>query len=1037
MDNRNLYSIGIDLGTEETYVSCVDDVGHAEIVALDEASAGLPSVFAFNRGGEPVFGIPALTLAQADSPRLVSNFVASLATPEWTHTFGRSTLDCVDVTSIFLGEVLRRAHQKAGHIREAVVATPLGDDLDAKEVLVEAGRRIGLNVMAVISPMTSITLGSGHRLFRGECSSGDAELAFNDAMILGLRQDKTTFDVWLSHFQEDYSVTVEAKEEGLSLGTGAWDDEAARFVASEFCRAFGVDADSVYSHESLLLKATKMRRTLLRKQVARVRLEHGAREALLEITIDQYNGLTQRYNQRIWSAIKSVLQHEGVGNGGRGHAGIDVLAVSNGSSWIPFLRHAIDKEFGTSATIDELPLDIASTGAAVRAAQLSRENRNDMAPPPGTPEATQLTESDVPVQATLVVESPDHYTEWLDIPPGERPPSHYVLLGLDLYESDTEIIRQAADTQMKRIRPRCFKHPEKGTAILNEIAKARVCLIDQDRKNQYDHLLRHGPPKSVPQEQMSSSDLGTTVDGSTFPELAEESPMDYVPTATRRRFRLRSSPDHRAADRASANGSATHWTQRAALLRDDLLVVVRSSVAKYESWRRKCAEIDPRLESLFVRGTFASVACVVFLMAMLILSTFDSGEDSLTTEARKDVTQESHGKETTPPPEAVDQFPQDDDLELSDPEELDLDDLRRPESHSTDRGTNFPARPPEPSLDAEPMEPVVEPDSDKLLGYLLHVECRERDTWIFVLPKDEVGRSTYRYGPARRSYLEHCVRGIARDRDFDDNIFNYLTGLEMTAGAKARATRSFVSRRTTKPPSPLGELVEVTGKIRGAGFGSKGEMDVETIRIQGNEDSEVIVGRGRTFVGGSPPNRSPLDDLVRSPGSRKTLDIEGSCGAFHGDMHVTYRCDLPRSWNAPLEIDMTGIPFQQIRELVGSGTSKIRVEFDGEFTDEGEPVLDCTAVLQVARRPALPPPQKAAPKRSRRARGAASTARWVIVAISDKLIGGHFATEQQAEDQLDALRKKGYRPVVRPKRYPTVESAEKALQAKIPGWKPD
>jgi hypothetical protein len=184
------------------------------------------------------------------------------------------------------------------------------------------------------------------------------------------------------------------------------------------------------------------------------------------------------------------------------------------------------------------PLAIASIGAAVRAAQHSRDNRNDVPPDSEPLEATQVPESDVPVQATLVVESADHYTEWLDIPPGERPPNHYVLLGLDLYESDTEIIRQAADTQMKRIRPRCFKHPEKGTAILNEIAKARVCLIDQDRKNQYDQFLRHGPPKSAPQEAPSSSDSGTIVDDPALPTLSEESPMDYVPTAVSRGFRL-------------------------------------------------------------------------------------------------------------------------------------------------------------------------------------------------------------------------------------------------------------------------------------------------------------------------------------------------------------------------------------------------------------------------------------------------------------------------------------------------------------------
>ena len=83
----------------------------------------------------------------------------------------------------------------------------------------------------------------------------------------------------------------------------------------------------------------------------------------------------------------------------------------------------------------------------------------------------------------------DPCSKWLNIPEGERPPNHYLLLGLDRFESDPSTIRQAADERSKAVRPRCLKYPEVATQLLNEIAKARVCLIDPDRKAAYDELL--------------------------------------------------------------------------------------------------------------------------------------------------------------------------------------------------------------------------------------------------------------------------------------------------------------------------------------------------------------------------------------------------------------------------------------------------------------------------------------------------------------------------------------------------------------------
>ncbi len=76
-------------------------------------------------------------------------------------------------------------------------------------------------------------------------------------------------------------------------------------------------------------------------------------------------------------------------------------------------------------------------------------------------------------------ESFDPYLQWLGIRDPERPPSHYRLLGLDLFESDPEVISGAADRQMSHVRTfQTGPNAAVSQAILNELAVARRCLLN-------------------------------------------------------------------------------------------------------------------------------------------------------------------------------------------------------------------------------------------------------------------------------------------------------------------------------------------------------------------------------------------------------------------------------------------------------------------------------------------------------------------------------------------------------------------------------
>jgi len=85
----------------------------------------------------------------------------------------------------------------------------------------------------------------------------------------------------------------------------------------------------------------------------------------------------------------------------------------------------------------------------------------------------------------------DPYRQWLGIPPEEQPPNHYRLLGVGLFEPDPAVIATAADRQMAHVRAYQYgEHVDLSQRLLNELAAARVCLLDVGRKSVYDEWLR-------------------------------------------------------------------------------------------------------------------------------------------------------------------------------------------------------------------------------------------------------------------------------------------------------------------------------------------------------------------------------------------------------------------------------------------------------------------------------------------------------------------------------------------------------------------
>lgn len=95
----------------------------------------------------------------------------------------------------------------------------------------------------------------------------------------------------------------------------------------------------------------------------------------------------------------------------------------------------------------------------------------------------------------------DVYKEWLGIPEGTRPPDYYTLLRVIQFEDDIEKIR----TNYRKLNAHVRKYSTgqylvRSQELLNEMAKAMLCLTDPDGKREYDLSLGRDPAETEDDE---------------------------------------------------------------------------------------------------------------------------------------------------------------------------------------------------------------------------------------------------------------------------------------------------------------------------------------------------------------------------------------------------------------------------------------------------------------------------------------------------------------------------------------------------------
>lgn len=86
----------------------------------------------------------------------------------------------------------------------------------------------------------------------------------------------------------------------------------------------------------------------------------------------------------------------------------------------------------------------------------------------------------------------DPYRKWLGIKSDMRPPNHYDLLGLDQFENRKDVIAAASIERTDLLQDIASgnEHVELSQRILNEVAAARLCLLDTEQRKRYELFIK-------------------------------------------------------------------------------------------------------------------------------------------------------------------------------------------------------------------------------------------------------------------------------------------------------------------------------------------------------------------------------------------------------------------------------------------------------------------------------------------------------------------------------------------------------------------
>jgi len=356
--NKMSKVIGIDLGTTNSCVATIEN-GEPIVIANAEGARTTPSVVAFNKDGERLIGITAKRQAVTNPERTMISVKRHMGT-DWKTDIDGTEYTPQEISAFILQKLKADAEAYLGHeIKQAVITCPAYFTDAQRKATKDAGRIAGMDVLRIINEPTAAALAYG-------ADKGD------DQTILVYDLGGGTFDVSILEIYNvdgQPQIEVKATAGNNKLGGDDFDERIIEWLVSEFKRETGIDLSKDNQAMSRLKEAAeKAKIELSGTQSSQINLpfitmKDGNPEHL-DITMSRarFEDLIAKHIEDTMAPTRQAMKDAGVKKGD-----VDKVILVGGSTRVPAVQTAIEKETGKAPYKGINPDEAVAMGAALQA----------------------------------------------------------------------------------------------------------------------------------------------------------------------------------------------------------------------------------------------------------------------------------------------------------------------------------------------------------------------------------------------------------------------------------------------------------------------------------------------------------------------------------------------------------------------------------------------------------------------------------------------------------------------------------------------
>ncbi len=350
--------IGIDLGTTNSCVSAIEG-GKAIVIPNSEGSRTTPSVVAFTKDGERLVGVTAKRQAVTNSERTFISVKREMGT-DWSQEVDGEKYSPQEISAFILQKLKSDAEEYLGsEVKQAVVTCPAYFSDSQRKATKDAARIAGLEVLRIINEPTAAALAYGV----------DKE---DDQTVLVYDLGGGTFDISiLEIYQVDGQPQIEVKATSGDnrLGGDDFDQMIIDWIVSEFKKSTGINLESDLQAISRIREAAEKAKIELsgtmntQINLPFITMKDGQPEHLdMSLSRSKFEKLVSSLIERTMTPTRQAMKDAGIKKGE-----VDKVLLVGGSTRVPAVQQAIEKEVGKSPFKGINPDEAVAMGAALQA----------------------------------------------------------------------------------------------------------------------------------------------------------------------------------------------------------------------------------------------------------------------------------------------------------------------------------------------------------------------------------------------------------------------------------------------------------------------------------------------------------------------------------------------------------------------------------------------------------------------------------------------------------------------------------------------